>query len=452
MGSDKIRYLVYLNGRWRWRPTATMRKRGFRLLTLSRGIQIGAINRPTSDDKARAIALNAEWDRLRIEDQANAPKVYPVGSVGDGYTRSIKLREEERAARGVVWTTEQASRDDWPRAWRWIEPIYGDVDPRTIQPEEMLRFRQKVNDKVSATEAHRVIKVWRALWKKMARMGYCAVDRDPSLAFANSMPDGRKDVWADEDVKRLVAAAIDHGYHGLAACIAVAWDSQLSPIDARGLTPSQRRRDSVGTYFEVDRAKTGRAAAATLSSWAESILEGYLSAEPYQTLPNAPIFRTRHIKPTAKGGRTWLPRPYTKDKLGKDFAAIRSAVFGESESRQLADMRRSGTVEAFAGGAAPAAVSTKMANTLAASNRLQKVYNPVHVATVRQVDQAREAGRAAIKMERSPIKSVTDIEGGVSQTKVKNLNQRKISSDTKDVSGGSDGARTRDLRRDRPAL
>jgi hypothetical protein len=50
------------------------------------------------------------------------------------------------------------------------------------------------------------------------------------------------------------------------------------------------------------------------------------------------------------GGRAWIPAPYTKDKLGRDFREVRSAVFGPDERRQIQDMRRSGTVEAFAGG------------------------------------------------------------------------------------------------------
>ncbi|WP_296101010.1 hypothetical protein [uncultured Agrobacterium sp.] len=60
-------------------------------------------------------------------------------------------------------------------------------------------------------------------------------------------------------------------------------------------------------------------------------------------------------------------------------------------------MRRSGTVEATAGGASAQAISTKMANTLAASTRLQQTYNPVNIATVRDVDANRREGRAKLR-------------------------------------------------------
>jgi hypothetical protein len=56
-------------------------------------------------------------------------------------------------------------------------------------------------------------------------------------------------------------------------------------------------------------------------------------------------------------------------------------------------MRRSGTVEAFAGGATPAQVSEKMANTLSHSDALHKTYNPVDVAKVIAADEARKIGR-----------------------------------------------------------
>ncbi|GAB4072683.1 hypothetical protein KHC28_00750 [Ancylobacter sonchi] len=399
MGTDKIRYLVFVCGKWRWRPTAAMRAKGFALRSFGATL--------TAADRAEALRLNEEWDRLRrgIEPTVTR-KTFPRGSIGEGYMRARAIRAQERRDAGQSRTAEQESRDDWPRAWKWIEPALGDDDPRSVTPEIMQALRSKVRERVSESEAFRVIKVWRALWKKMGAMRLCDPAADPSLAFANTAPDPRQATWNDREVKMLVQRAWRMGYRGLAACMAVAWDSQLSPIDVRSLTPAQRRADATGGYFDLDRAKTGRAAAATLSRWSETILDTYLARLGFDVLDAAAIFRTRHVLPTVKGGRTWLPRPYTKDKLGKDFAVVRAAVFGEDDQRTLADMRRSGTVEAFAGGAQASSVSTKMANTLAASSRLQKVYNPVHVATVRQVDEARKAGRERIKKEQIGGKSI----------------------------------------------
>jgi hypothetical protein len=81
-------------------------------------------------------------------------------------------------------------------------------------------------------------------------------------------------------------------------------------------------------------------------------------------------------------------------------------VFGPEEKRQLADFRRSGTIEALAGGAPSEKLSAKMANTLSASNRLHKTYGPVMLATVRDTDEARKVGRAKIREQKS-TESVT---------------------------------------------
>jgi hypothetical protein len=51
--------------------------------------------------------------------------------------------------------------------------VLGDRDPKTVTPEQLLALRTKVTERVSTTEAHRVIKVWRALWKKLRTFRSC---------------------------------------------------------------------------------------------------------------------------------------------------------------------------------------------------------------------------------------------------------------------------------------
>jgi hypothetical protein len=147
------------------------------------------------------------------------------------------MREQARKDKGLPpMTPEQIARDDWRRTWRWIEPAFGDVDPKTVSPEDLQRLRGIVQQKVSLTEAHRVIKIWRALWKKLESFGYCSdkngVHKDPSLAFENNTPDPRQAIWRHREVLRLVQWFWRNGYRGLAAAVAVAWDSGLSPIQA----------------------------------------------------------------------------------------------------------------------------------------------------------------------------------------------------------------------------
>src|SRR5262245_6532311 len=117
-----------------------MRRAGFRLINLSKGEWIDGRQEPSLADKREALRLNADWDRHRrgLPPAAVEAHSYPKGSVGDGYLRAMALRAQERASKGIVWTREQESRDDWPRAWRWIEPLLGDCDPKTVTPEQLI--------------------------------------------------------------------------------------------------------------------------------------------------------------------------------------------------------------------------------------------------------------------------------------------------------------------------
>lgn len=412
MGKDTIRYFLYLNGRWRWRPTRTMREHGFGLVTMGRGgPALDSEGQPEAslEDRQRAIALNAAWDHTRTGG-APAParttlKVYPKGSIGEAWQRAMSLRKAERLAKGIVWNTEQESRDDWPRAWKWIEP-FAACDPRTITPEHFLRVDPrsgapaglvpKIERKVSVTERHRTIKVWRAFWVRMRAMGYCGTATDPSLAFANSAPKPRDAVWHRREVLVRVQRAWRMGYYGLAACMATSWDSMCSPVDVRRLTPSQARSDPTGIWFALPRAKTGKAAAATLSPWSQAILQAYLAKLGTDIAPNAPIFRNRS------------GRAYSKDTLGDDFRTIREAV-DKADTRQLADMRRSGAVEGDAGGGSVTDQSNKMANTVAANNRLRKTYNPTNVASVRRFDEARAMGAKLLERNRVNPLATSDL-------------------------------------------
>lgn len=423
MGTDKIRYLVYSKGRWKWQPTKAMRKKGFGTLNLGAGgPHLDSEGRPaaSAEDKTKAIAMNRDWDALRLglptQRPEGAPARYPAGSVGDGYYRAMALRRAARVQAGVTWTKEQVKADSWPRAWRFLEPEFADCDPKTIEPEHFISIDEKTGEvtglipriekEVSVTERHLVIKIWRALWNRMVAMKYCEAGADPSKAFVNAAPEGRTETWARREVLKLVQIAWRHEMRGLAALMAVVWDSMLSPVDGRGLSLEQLCADSQGVWFAVDRAKTNRPAAATLTPWAQAILREYIRGFGAEFMVNVPIFRTTATKTVpGRGGRPRPSVPYTKDRLVKDFDKVRELAFGADETRKLSDMRRSGAVEGDAGGGSVTDQSNKMANTVSTNNKLRKTYNPVNVASVRRFDEARVEG--ARLLEQKPDESIS---------------------------------------------
>jgi hypothetical protein len=291
-----------------------------------------------------------------------------------------------------VWAAKKPrTREDWRRGWRYIEPVFADVDPRTVTVEHFDAFYSALKKSAGVREAHRAVKIWRAFWQVAAAMGYCSTIHDFSFAIRRETPQARTATWREGEVVRLVKESLRRGYHGLAGVIAAAYDTSLAPVDVRSLTFAQSRTDGRQVWFEVERAKTGRAAIGTLTRRSVAVLSAYLGLLPIGLLPSAPIFRNRSGS------------AYTKNKLAEDFRAIRTIVF-PGDDRKLMDMRRSGAVEALVGSVDPGALGAKMANTIAGNKALQKTYLPVDRDTVERADKARRRGRSLILQNKTGLK------------------------------------------------
>ncbi|QPC93830.1 hypothetical protein [Mesorhizobium sp. INR15] len=102
---------------------------------------------------------------------------------------------------------------------------------------------------------------------------------------------------------------------------------------------------AAGRYFDIGRAKSGRDALGTMSRRTLRLLDAYLAVEPCEV---GAILRNR-------SGAV-----YSRFTMPDDFRAVSESLF-PGDKRTLADMRRSGAIEALAGGAEPGTVSAKMA-------------------------------------------------------------------------------------------
>lgn len=122
-----------------------------------------------------------------------------------------------------------------------------------------------------------------------------------------------------------------------------------------------------------------------LSDRALTALQAYIAHLGVDLHGEAYIFRNRS------------GAPYSSDTLGDDFRDVRRALFGEREGRTLADFRRSGAVEAIAGGAKAEELAHAMGNTLSASNALFATYVPINQATLQTVLEARRRGRTRLR-------------------------------------------------------
>jgi hypothetical protein len=374
-------YSVRRNGRGFWEPRPDMRALGFYSV-------------PCGRDGPEAWAIAEEWNRRwQVVKRGEAPSpamaaadnlspdrieeltVYPPRSLGEAFRRYRCTNEWESKA--------PRTREDWFRGWRMIKPVFGDVNLRTVTLENIISaWRKMIEEKISLREAHRCLKIWRAMWKVAAALGYCVRDADPSLGVRNRAAPGRKLQWTEGEVVRVGKRAWRMGYHGLAAVIAVAWDTQLSPGDVRAMRSSQLARGAAGEAFFTERGKTGKPVGGILSIRSMTVLTAYLEKLGVELHGDAYIFRNRS------------GAPYSSDTLGDDFRDVRIAEFGPLERRTIGhDFRRTGAGEAIAGGANAEQLSHAMGNTLSASNALFATYVPVNVATLREVMEARRVGR-----------------------------------------------------------
>jgi hypothetical protein len=381
MGKVKIPYYIVRKGRGYWFPTLKMKALGFSIVRCG-------------PDGAEAWKIAAEWNERwqkvkrgdtpapadasgMSRDQAEVVRRYPPRSVGAAFQAYIKTTEwEARAlsARYKVW---------WP-AWYRIRDMWGDVDPNTIEFSAMSRWRAALEKKHGRGVTHKTLRVWRSLWTIMQGMKI-ASGTDPSRGVRNRAPDPRYQRWTEGEAVLLVKAAWRHGYRGLACIIATAWDTQFSPVDVRTLQERHRAYADGRLVFDRQtdgRAKTGRAAIGTVSRRTERLVTTYLAGT--ERLPGAVLFRMR------------TGSPYREATLAHDFADVRGLAF-PGDTRRLMDMRRSGVVEAIAGGTDVVGLSAKLANSIGRSNALYKTYAPVEIEAVRKADVARLQGRRKMR-------------------------------------------------------
>jgi hypothetical protein len=191
--------------------------------------------------------------------------------------------------------------------------VFGDIDPRTITPEDLQALRSVVARTVSESEAFRTIKVQRAPWKKMAAIGCCARDNDPLLAYANSAPRPRHEIWSHHDVSRNALALRTRS-----DCAGSAGHNATADRRSLNHRGSARERRSWSRVLSRSR-KTGRTAAGTLWRWSEAIVDAYLKKLRIELHDKTPLFWSRGDELSA-GARALTPRPHKKDRLSRDFA------------------------------------------------------------------------------------------------------------------------------------
>src|SRR5260221_8842972 len=111
--------------------------------------------------------------------------------------------------------------------------------------------------------------------------------------FATHNADGRNLFWLEAEATALGERAWQIGYHGLAAVIAVMWDTQLSPVDVRTLRAMQIATAGRGEMFFTRRVKTDVPVGGMLREASMVRLADYLERLGVTLTGDAFIFRNR---------------------------------------------------------------------------------------------------------------------------------------------------------------
>jgi hypothetical protein len=370
VGWFKVRYYTVKKGRGYWQATPVMKSAGF-----PSSVACGK-----DGPKAREIAglWNSRWDDHRTG--RSKGRRWPSGSLGEALEC---YRETE------TWKAKAPkTRAEWERAWRDIAPIFGDFDPSAISFTDIDSWYRSLLINTKVDRAWRAMKIWRALWKVAAAFDLTSKRDDPSGAIRRQTPPKRSARWYEGEVVRLVKRMWREGHRGLACVTAIAWDSQLSPKDARTLTEQQR----VPGGFSTKRAKTGRTVIATLSKRTQRMIDAYLAEITYTRIRGAPLFRSQDGS------------VFNEFSISKAFARVRAREF-PGDQRTMLDMRRSGALEALAGSVDPGALGAKMANSIASARDLQNTYLPDDATVIRRADEARIRGRSILRNSSNSVSS-----------------------------------------------
>lgn len=310
---------------------------------------------------------------------------YPPGSLGAAWVLWKKTPD---------WTEKGArTREEYERAWDdHIDPNFGRKQITKITVSDSEAFHRRLKRDLTKSDAHRTLKVWRALLNMLEKKHIIA--RAPIGAVTNPMPKGRGQFWLASEIKLMLRAAhLAHRFTGddrwrvMGLLIRLAWETAMSPPDCRTLKMSMLKQDRTGWYIERERTKSGAAAKPPISDALAADLRAYAERDGRTALPTASLFYRADGEPI---DRFWM---------ADLFRDTRKLTFGEDEKRQFQDIRRSANLEAALGGASAQDRAAVMANALDKNKALDAVYTPVTVARARMAQAAREAGRDLLQQE-----------------------------------------------------
>ena len=363
MATLKVRHMVTRRGGYYFQATAAMRGAGLASEPLGRDLAAAI---------ARAEQLNALWDEIRAGQKAAAQRRAPAPG-------SLDWLAAELRASGEWQDKAPRTREDIERAFKVILPVFGPARAAAVQPAQVARFYEKLRARGRPHETAMVMKWFRYLFSFGLRLYPRLVPHNPTLAVRVHQPRARRQYWQPEQVRRAIRQAWRWRWYGVAAAIALAYDTGLRPQDLRALTPRQLLADRVVLAPQKTDHLPGRDQPRAFPVWPETfaLVQKYLARLGAIIPADQPLLRS-------VSGRPFTSRHH----LAKQIRLVRRAA-GLPDDLQLRDLRRTGNVEAALGGASAPQLAARADHSIGRGQAILDVYTPATFEAAKAAQEAR---------------------------------------------------------------
>lgn len=370
MARFKVRHLHQNASGFYFKTTPAMRQAG--MVSEALGQDIG----PAIE---RAEQLNALWDEIRAARRAgqDAPGAAAPrrGSLDWVVAELQKSREwHDKAPR---------TREEIERALGVLQPVFGPSAMGAVTPDQAIRFYDRMLAAGSLHKAALVMKWWRYLYSYAMRRWPRVIAQNPTLAVKIRHPKARRQVWEAAQVRAAIRRAWRRKWYGVAAAIALAYDTGLRPSDLREVTGRQLGADRVTLTPAKTAHLAGRDSERPFPVWPETIalVERYKARLGLIIPADQPLLRSVSGRPFA-----------SRHHLAKQIRIVCREA-GIPDSLQLRDLRRTGNVEAAIGGASAPQLAARADHSIGRGQAILDTYTPASFAAAQAAQAARRKDR-----------------------------------------------------------
>lgn len=353
--------------RWYWQPSATLKRAGWKPLSLGLD-QAAAIRAAQARNDEVAAWRGGGHTPRQIERLAKRATLSAL---------IARYRAERVPQLGVT------TRETYGSALKRLEAWGGDTAVVAITRRNVRDLRDAmVGGKVGAHAAHTALKVGRALFAWGAEQGL--VETNPFEAFGLAAPAPRHQIWEDEDLLAFDEAAMAEGFPSMAFAVELAaWTGQREG-DLIRLTERQYRevtlRDAADRAalaggdgrvmgVELVQAKTQRPIAVPIADWMRGATEAAIAVN------RARGVGTVTLLVNDASGLPWLKRHFIRIFTRVKERAVADGHAG-LDGLQFRDLRRTCIVRLGRLGLNDAQISAISGHKLETTKRILETYMP----------------------------------------------------------------------------